>query len=165
MTRSLPSDWKHKREEVLEKYEHECANCGKKEEERGTRLEVHHIVPREAGGTDKLSNLAPLCVPCHFAVHHADTQAPTGGPTIDYDKIAEAWRTPPENRSEVQEQYLSQVAQKLFEYAEKEDYQYYPSADKPDNMSIPSSPETLCTTEDAPSALWKHLRGKWLAEH
>jgi len=165
MTRSLPSDWEYRREEVLEKYEHECANCGKKEEGRGSQLEVHHIVPREAGGTDKLSNLAPLCLPCHLAVHHTDTRAPTGGPTIDYDRMAEVWHTPPESRSEAQEQYLTQVAQKLAKYAEKEEHQYYPSADGEDNISTQPIPETLCTTEDAPSVLWRHLRGKWLAEY
>jgi len=164
MTRSLPSDWGYRREEVLEKYGRECANCGRPGEREGSRLEVHHIVPREAGGTHKLSNLAPLCVPCHFAAHYTDTQAPTGGPTIDYDKMAEAWHTPPENRSEAQEKYLTQVAQKLYEYAEGEEYQYYPSANKNDNQSTPSNPETLCSTEDAPSDLWNHLQAKWSAE-
>lgn len=40
-----------------------CCNCGAPADHR------HHIVPRSVGGTDRPSNLAPLCERCHGLVH------------------------------------------------------------------------------------------------
>lgn len=41
----------------------ECCNCGAPAEH------LHHIVPKAVGGTDRSSNLAPLCEDCHGLVH------------------------------------------------------------------------------------------------
>lgn len=41
-----------------------CANCGSTE-----FLEIHHVVPVEVGGTDKLTNLKLLCQKCHVLAH------------------------------------------------------------------------------------------------
>jgi len=41
----------------------ECCNCGAPAEHR------HHIVPRSMGGSDKPSNLAPVCASCHGLIH------------------------------------------------------------------------------------------------
>lgn len=165
MTRSLPSDWKYRRKEVLQKHGYECVNCGREGRQNGSQLEIHHIVPREVGGTHKLSNLIPLCTPCHFAVHHANIQAPTAGPTIDYDKLARGLHTPPEYRSEEQKEYLTQVGKKLNEYAGPKDYQYYPSAYVGQDVSPQLTSETPRSTEKAPSDLWDHLQGKWATKH
>lgn len=43
-----------------------CAFCGNEAREV---LELHHIVPRSAGGTDSPGNLIPLCANCHRKVH------------------------------------------------------------------------------------------------
>lgn len=53
------------REEVLERYNHKCANCGSQND-----LQIYHIVPVAIGGTDAVSNLVPLCHSCHMAAHH-----------------------------------------------------------------------------------------------
>ena len=42
-----------------------CANCGS-----CYKVEYHHIVPLALGGTNKLSNIVPLCYQCHKAAHH-----------------------------------------------------------------------------------------------
>lgn len=42
-----------------------CANCGSNEE-----VEYHHIVPLYVGGTNRKTNIVPLCASCHYAVHH-----------------------------------------------------------------------------------------------
>ena len=42
-----------------------CANCGS---EAG--IQYHHIVPLALGGTNKLSNIVPLCYGCHKAAHN-----------------------------------------------------------------------------------------------
>lgn len=42
-----------------------CCNCGS-----DIRVEYHHIVPLFRGGTNKLSNIVPLCNRCHKAVHY-----------------------------------------------------------------------------------------------
>lgn len=165
MTRPFPSDWRNRREEVLEKYGYECANCGRSGREDGSRIEIHHIVPRNAGGTHKLSNLAPLCAPCHSAVHLIEVQAPTEGPTIDYDKLAEAWHTPPDMRSEAQEQYLTQINENLHEYAEADDFQYYPSVVETNNIPTPSNDNILYLNNDISSKRWRYLQAKWSSEH
>ena len=41
----------------------ECCNCG------APAAHQHHIVPRAVGGTDRPSNLAPVCERCHGLIH------------------------------------------------------------------------------------------------
>lgn len=41
-----------------------CANCGATE-----FIEYHHIVPLSHGGTNRISNIVPLCQECHFKAH------------------------------------------------------------------------------------------------
>jgi len=164
MDDSLPSDWRAKRADILERDGFTCGNCGKNALDTSAHLHVHHIVPRSRGGTHKPSNLKTLCERCHKAIHSSDSKAPTAGPTIDYDKMVEAWQTPPDMRSEAQEQYLTQVAEKLYEYAGGDDFQYYPSVRKTNNMPAPSDTNTSYSNRDAPSDLWNHLQAKWSAE-
>lgn len=161
MTCSLPPDWGYRREEVLEKHGYECANCGKSGREGGSQLEVHHIVPREVGGTHKLSNLIHLCTLCHFAVHYTDTQAPTRGPTIDYDEAAQVVATPPELRSEDEEQYITQLHEELREYAGSEYFQYLPLPDEHKKRHVPLGARRRGKHIDPPSDLWNHLQAKW----
>lgn len=42
----------------------ECVNCGSAE-----NIQYHHIVPLCNGGTNRISNIAPLCYSCHKASH------------------------------------------------------------------------------------------------
>lgn len=44
-----------------------CANCGSKAD-----IEYHHVVPLRLGGTNKLSNIVPLCYSCHLKAHGAE---------------------------------------------------------------------------------------------
>jgi 5-methylcytosine-specific restriction endonuclease McrA len=46
-----------------ENREDECANCGV--EADGRELDVHHIIPVSAGGTNHPDNLITLCISCH----------------------------------------------------------------------------------------------------
>jgi hypothetical protein len=41
-----------------------CVNCGSSK-----YIEYHHIVPVIYGGTNKLSNIVPLCLDCHYKAH------------------------------------------------------------------------------------------------
>ena len=54
-----------RREAVLHRDNYTCQCCGKKH----VRLEVHHIIFRNLGGTDDEKNLITLCEKCHKAVH------------------------------------------------------------------------------------------------
>ncbi|WP_049936061.1 HNH endonuclease [Haloplanus natans] len=65
---------RNKREAVIERDQGQCVNCGASGPD--TTLDVHHIVPRGRGGSDRLSNLALLCRQCHDAAHDEAT-APT----------------------------------------------------------------------------------------
>lgn len=41
-----------------------CVNCGTTE-----NIEYHHIVPLKNGGTNRLTNIVPLCECCHYKAH------------------------------------------------------------------------------------------------
>lgn len=51
------------REYVLERGGHRCAYCGK----ANVPLNLDHIEPRTRGGSNRVSNLVPACVPCNTA--------------------------------------------------------------------------------------------------
>lgn len=50
--------------------DYKCQCCGKK----NCRLEVHHLLPRSRGGSDKLVNLITLCSDCHHLAHSSEEQ-------------------------------------------------------------------------------------------
>lgn len=56
--------WRRLRKQVLANANHRCSVCGNS---RG--LQVHHIKPVSAGGTDAIDNLRALCAGCHKAAH------------------------------------------------------------------------------------------------
>lgn len=67
------------RRDVLARDLHRCqtTGCG-----RTRFLEVHHIVPRDKGGSNRAENLVTLCGSCHRHQHtHPDTFTPTEVPT------------------------------------------------------------------------------------
>lgn len=101
------------REAVHERDRGHCVNCGASDSD--SILDVHHIVPRGQGGSDRLSNLALLCRQCHDAAHGEGTAptvefASTGKMTTDsfntflaffrelssarFDPEEEVWRVP-----------------------------------------------------------------------
>jgi hypothetical protein len=41
-----------------------CGNCGS---DKG--VTYHHVVPLAMGGTNKISNIVPLCEACHNSIH------------------------------------------------------------------------------------------------
>lgn len=43
---------------------HKCVCCGSED-----GIEYHHIVPLKLGGTNKASNIVPLCGDCHMKAH------------------------------------------------------------------------------------------------
>ena len=58
-------EYSSRREAVLHRDNYTCQCCGKKH----VRLEVHHIIFRNLGGTDGERNLITLCEKCHKLVH------------------------------------------------------------------------------------------------
>ena len=60
-------DWGTVREAVLKRDNYKCVECGTPS--GATEADVHHLLPRSAGGTDEPSNLVTLCDGCH-AAHH-----------------------------------------------------------------------------------------------
>lgn len=53
------------RERLKEELGTVCANCGTTE-----NIEYHHVVPLKLNGTNRISNIVPLCYACHKAAHH-----------------------------------------------------------------------------------------------
>lgn len=58
------------REYVLWRDGHKCRNCSGKTKD--TVLEVHHLVQRKDGGSDRPDNLITLCKTCHDAYHRGE---------------------------------------------------------------------------------------------
>ena len=58
------------REHALVRDNYTCQCCGKK----NCRVEVHHLLPRSRGGSDKLANLITLCTDCHHLAHSSEEQ-------------------------------------------------------------------------------------------
>ncbi len=59
--------WHDIRQAVLTRDNHTCISCGTVPETGET--DIHHLVPRSAGGLDDPSNLITLCDGCHAARH------------------------------------------------------------------------------------------------
>ena len=53
---------------VLNRDNYKCQICGKKD----VRLEVHHIVFRSYGGSNRMNNLITLCSDCHKKIHNGE---------------------------------------------------------------------------------------------
>jgi RRXRR protein/HNH endonuclease len=62
-----------------------CGNCGKKQ----GRLQAHHLVFREQGGKDTLTNLLTLCERCHKQVHQGKITLNVTGVSGQLDQIAQ----------------------------------------------------------------------------
>lgn len=58
------------REYVLWRDGHKCRHCGGKSKDN--ILEVHHLVQRRDGGSDRPDNLITLCSICHDAYHRGE---------------------------------------------------------------------------------------------
>ena len=56
------------REFSLSRDKYICQNCKGKSKDK--RLEVHHIIYKQNGGSDDVDNLITLCKTCHDKVHH-----------------------------------------------------------------------------------------------
>jgi 5-methylcytosine-specific restriction endonuclease McrA len=65
--------WRELRRQVYERDEWTCRDCGvhchnkiQSRNERGRRIQAHHIVSRRDGGKDEIDNLMTLCMSCHM---------------------------------------------------------------------------------------------------
>lgn len=61
------TEWKLVRAQVIQRDNSTCVECGIPAESED--VDVHHLLPRSAGGADDPSNLVTLCDGCH-AAHH-----------------------------------------------------------------------------------------------
>lgn len=77
--RSESGEWSDRRELVLARDDRECRFCGMTEnehlDEHDRSLDVHHVIPREDGGTDRTKNLVTLCRSCHQTLESLHGQA------------------------------------------------------------------------------------------
>jgi group II intron reverse transcriptase/maturase len=59
---------------ALQRDKHTCQHCQQTE----IQLQVHHIIPKEQGGDDRLENLITLCTSCHQTIHRSLTMKESG---------------------------------------------------------------------------------------
>jgi len=64
---------------------YQCQQCGKQK----VRLEAHHIIFREQGGKDTLTNLLTLCAACHKEVHQGKVRLQVSGVSGHLDQMAQ----------------------------------------------------------------------------
>lgn len=60
---SLPADWLTLRRDVLRRDHWRCRRC--RASGAVAVLTVHHVNPRDSGGSNDMRNLVALCVACH----------------------------------------------------------------------------------------------------
>ena len=72
MTGAVEGDWRRTRESILRRDGFRCVECGKAC--NPDEADIHHLLPRSAGGSDEPSNLITLCDGCH-AAHHPKLSA------------------------------------------------------------------------------------------
>jgi predicted HNH restriction endonuclease len=93
--------WKRLREACLNRDLYRCKRCDKKYT-TGRRLTVHHIVPRQQGGADDLSNLITLCDACHdyVEIQGLQTKAEIIGSYPDMGAYVEPKRNEPADEND-----------------------------------------------------------------
>jgi ATP-dependent DNA helicase RecQ len=67
LTGAIEGDWRKIRESILRRDKFKCVECGDPCDR--DEADIHHLLPRSAGGSDEPSNLITLCDGCH-AAHH-----------------------------------------------------------------------------------------------
>lgn len=73
----LPESKYDPREQALRRDDHTCQRCGDAvggKQHAVPDAEVHHLIPRAAGGPDVVENLVTLCSVCHKRVHNTLNQ-------------------------------------------------------------------------------------------
>jgi ATP-dependent DNA helicase RecQ len=69
---AVEGDWHRIRDSILRRDKFRCVECGKAC--NSDEADIHHLLPRSAGGSDEPSNLITLCDGCH-AAHHPKLSA------------------------------------------------------------------------------------------
>ena len=71
-------NWEVAKRRARKRAGNKCESCGTSPTENGRALDVHHIVPVLAGGTNYLENLMVFCIGCHRTaeMHTRDLFAP-----------------------------------------------------------------------------------------
>lgn len=64
----FPPYWNRIRRNVLKRDKYICLRCNHNFRDNPDKLSAHHLIPRAEGGSDHLSNLVSLCIPCHDIV-------------------------------------------------------------------------------------------------
>ncbi|WP_425300163.1 HNH endonuclease [Nocardia flavorosea] len=84
--RARPTGWARLRARTYYRDGRQCVGCGRAL--KLTEARCDHIVPWSKGGTDELSNLQTLCVPCHNAKSADETRKRmrTGEPRRPVDR-------------------------------------------------------------------------------
>jgi predicted transcriptional regulator len=59
----LTTIWGDIKKQVFETYGCYCVKC-----KSNKKLDIHHIIPRNLGGSDNIQNLIPLCRSCHLKI-------------------------------------------------------------------------------------------------
>lgn len=60
---------RQKKDSVLSRDSYSCRLCGKPWRMAERELEIHHVIPKSQGGSNRMENLVTVCKPCHRQQH------------------------------------------------------------------------------------------------
>ena len=127
MTKSEVAGWREIQGRVIARDRHRCLRCGSR---MRRLLTVHHLKPRDEGGTNDDRNLATLCVPCH---DWAEARHQIGRLTwADLTRRPDGWPATPTGPASGPES----------------------AADGEDRAGNTTTPGPATTREQGPQALW-----------
>ena len=76
--------WTRLARAVKRRAKYRCQKCGRF---AGMRLEAHHVVPLELGGSDALENLVAWCRGCHVEWHRRERCRPRRPESEAWDQL------------------------------------------------------------------------------
>lgn len=95
----MPQLQESTRQEVLKRDNRRCRFCGVTEQqhkdEHGRSLDIHHVIPRSADGSNHPENLIPVCKSCHQTIESTQADAlerikeKQNNKPSEFDKVAQ----------------------------------------------------------------------------
>lgn len=77
MKNKRPDNWGTFARQVKKRDNYHCNNCNYKGSKGDGKMNAHHIVPLEDGGSKNMSNIITLCDECHNTIHYNRYYVPT----------------------------------------------------------------------------------------
>lgn len=86
VSRTTPEISTSLRKSILDRDQYQCQRCGthvgRRDDNSVEPAEIHHVVPKRAGGSNHRYNLVTLCSECHNQIHWVMKRLPETHPKL-----------------------------------------------------------------------------------